>query len=200
MRDYLEKVFNAPLMNIYGASESLAIGVEASSKEGMYLFDDMNYVEIENGNMYLTSLYNFAQPLIRYKISDRLMIKETNENRYPLTLIENILGRNEDMMWFEDENGEKDFLHPLAIEGFVFEGMLDFQFHQIDKQTFEMLIQMNNQSQNNNVKDYMQKQMNKILDLKNLSYVQFVVQIVDEIYPDRKTGKKRLITKERIYE
>ena len=46
----------------------------------------------------------------------------------------------------------------------------------------------------------MQKQMNKILDLKNLSYVQFVVQIVDEIYPDRKTGKKRLITKERIYE
>ena len=63
-----------------------------------------------------------------------------------------------------------------------------------------MLIQMNNQSQNNNVKDYMQKQMNKILDLKNLSYVQFVVQIVDEIYPDRKTGKKRLITKERIYE
>ena len=200
LRDYLEKVFNAPLMNIYGASESLAIGVEASSKEGMYLFDDMNYVEIENGNMYLTSLYNFAQPLIRYKISDRLMIKETNENRYPLTLIENILGRNEDMMWFEDENGEKDFLHPLAIEGFVFEGMLDFQFHQIDKQTFEMLIQMNNQSQNNNVKDYMQKQMNKILDLKNLSYVQFVVQIVDEIYPDRKTGKKRLITKERIYE
>ena len=42
--------------------------------------------------------------------------------------------------------------------------------------------------------------MNKILDLKNLSYVQFVVQIVDEIYLIERLGKKRLITKERIYE
>lgn len=200
LRDYLEKVLNAPIINIYGASESLAIGVETSSKEGMYLFDDMNYVEIENGNMYLTSLYNFAQPLIRYKISDRLMMKETNENQYPLTLIENILGRNEDMMWFEDENGEKDFVHPLAIEGFVYDGMLDFQFHQIDKQTFEMLIQINDESQGNTIKDYMQIQMKNILDSKNLSFVKFVIQFVDEIYPDKRTGKKRLITKEPIYE
>ncbi|WP_455684689.1 phenylacetate--CoA ligase family protein [Thomasclavelia sp.] len=200
LRDYLEKIIDAPIINIYGASESLAIGVETSSKEGMYLFDDMNYVEIENGNMYLTSLYNFTQPLIRYKISDRLIFKETNESQYPLTLIENILGRNEDMMWFEDENGEKDFLHPLAIEGFVFNGMLDFQFHQIDKQTFKVLIQMDDQSQCNSVKDYMQIQMKKILAAKNLSFVRFVIQFVDEIYPDKKTGKKRLITKEPIYE
>lgn len=200
LRDYLEIIIDAPIINIYGASESLAIGVETSSKDGMYLFDDMNYVEIENGNMYLTSLYNFTQPLIRYKISDRLMIKETNENQYPLTLIENILGRNEDMMWFEDESGDKDFLHPLAIEGFVFDGMIDFQFHQIDKQAFEILIQMNDRSQCNSVKDYMQMQMKKILAAKNLSFVSFVIQFVDEIYPDKRTGKKRLVTKESIYE
>ena len=45
----------------------------------MYLFDDMNYIEVENGNMYITSLYNFVQPLIRYQITDRLKLKNNNE-------------------------------------------------------------------------------------------------------------------------
>ena len=53
--------------SIYGASESLALGVETSHAEGMYLFDDLNYIEVENGAMYLTSLYNYVQPLIRYR-------------------------------------------------------------------------------------------------------------------------------------
>lgn len=200
LRDYLEKILDAPIINIYGASESLAIGVETSSKEGMYLFDDMNYIEIENGNIYLTSLYNFTQPLIRYKISDRLTIKENEMKRYPLTLIENILGRNEDMMWFEDESGQKDFLHPLAIEGFVLDGMLDFQFHQIDNHTFEMFVQVTDQQKYHDIETYMFQQMEKILNAKQLTFVEFKVRFVDEIYPDKKTGKKRLIVKESTYE
>lgn len=200
LRNYLEKILNAPIINIYGASESLAIGVETTSKEGMYLFDDMNYIEIENGNMYLTSLYNFTQPLIRYKISDRLTIKKHGEKRYSLTLIENILGRNEDMMWFEDESGQKDFIHPLAIEGFVFDGMLDFQFHQIDNQTFEMLVQATKQQKHHDIETYMYQQMENILSAKRLAFVEFKMRFVGEIYPDKKTGKKRLIVKESIYE
>ena len=66
LRNYLESIFNTDVINFYGASESLALGVENSPEEGMILFDDMNVIEVRNGNMYLTSLYNFAQPLIRF--------------------------------------------------------------------------------------------------------------------------------------
>lgn len=196
LRSYLERMMKADVINIYGASESLAIGVETSAEEGMYLFDDMNYIEIENGNMYLTSLYNYVQPLIRYKISDRLKMKDNYTTRYPYTLIDNILGRNEDMMWFENANHEKDFLHPLAIEGFTYDGMLDFQFHQIDKSSFEMFIQVSQNSHKVGIENYMNKQMEKILLLKNLDYVDFQIKFVDEIYPDKRTGKKCLIVKE----
>ena len=89
----------------------------------MILFDDMNIVEIENGVMYLTCLYNFVQPLIRYRLSDSLTLEEpTQENRYPFTRAVGLLGRNEDILWFDDGNGKREFLHPLSIEGFCIEG------------------------------------------------------------------------------
>ena len=49
LRDYIEKTFEAAVVNFYGASESLALGVETDRTEGMVLFDDMNYIEVENG-------------------------------------------------------------------------------------------------------------------------------------------------------
>lgn len=198
LREYLEKVLQATLINIYGASESLAIGVESSLQEGMYLFDDLNYIEVEDGHMYLTSLYNYAQPLIRYQISDCLTIKENENKQYPFTLIENVLGRNEDILWFENDH-HKDFIHPLAIEGFHHEGMLDYQFHQTNQHAFEIWIQVTNDSLHQDIKKYMHEQIDKILTSKNLTYVQFQVKFVNEIYPDLKTGKKRLMIKECVY-
>lgn len=55
LRHYLEKTFQAEVINFYGASESLSLGVESDPAEGMILFDDMNVIEVQNGSMYLTS-------------------------------------------------------------------------------------------------------------------------------------------------
>ncbi|HEY8804977.1 MAG TPA: hypothetical protein VIM42_07755 [Clostridium sp.] len=97
----------------------------------------------EDGTMYLTSLYNFVQPLIRYRISDQLILKDLDEKCvYPFAKAESILGRNEDLIWFEDGEGNREFLHPLAIEGFCIEWLLDYQFRQIDCNSFEMLLQV----------------------------------------------------------
>ncbi|MDE6580696.1 MAG: phenylacetate--CoA ligase family protein, partial [Ruminiclostridium sp.] len=76
LRNYLEKTFNAEVINFYGASESLSLGVETDPKEGMILFDDMNVIEVENGNMYLTYLFNFAPPWIRYRLTDSLTLEK----------------------------------------------------------------------------------------------------------------------------
>lgn len=134
LRNYLERVFGTKVINFYGSSESLALGVETDQKEGMVLFDDMNIIEVVDGEMYVTCLYNYAQPLIRYHISDRLVLREAEEkSRYPFTTAAGLMGRDEDLLWFEGREGQREFLHPLAIEGFCVEGLKDYQFCQTGK-------------------------------------------------------------------
>lgn len=194
LRKYLEDTFQADVINFYGASESLALGVEGNPQEGMLLFDDMNIIEIENGIMYLTCLYNFVQPLIRYRLSDSLTLKIPDQkSRYPFTRAVGLLGRSEDILWFEDRSGKREFLHPLAIEGFCIEGLLDYQFRQISEDTFEMQAEIIDNASEVLIRSKILEQMKKILDKKNLGYVQFYITFVDEILPDPKTGKKRLV-------
>lgn len=194
LRKYLEDIFQAQVINFYGASESLSLGVESDPQEGMLLFDDMNIIEIENGVMYLTCLYNFVQPLIRYRISDSLTLEAPAEkNRYPFTRAVGLLGRNEDILWFNDGNGKREFLHPLAIEGFCIEGLRDYQFKQLSPDAFEMIAEIADDSLQESIRGEMLRQMKAILEEKDLEYVQFYVNFVPEILPDPKTGKKRLI-------
>ena len=192
LRSFLETTFSCPVINIYGASESLALGVETGKEDGMLLFDDLNIIEVDNGAMYLTSLYNFAQPLIRYRISDHLVLKEPMAGT-PFTRAEILLGRNEDLLWFEDGSGRRDFLHPLAVEGFCIEGLRDYQFRQVAPDAFEMLAEASTEKQKPMIEAEMLRQMKEILQEKNLSYVQFYVRFVDEILPNPATGKKPLI-------
>lgn len=193
LRKYIEDIFGADVINFYGASESLSLGVESSPKEGMLLFDDMNIIEIQDGVMYLTCLYNFVQPLIRYRLSDQLTLQAANaESSYPFTRAVGLLGRNEDILWFQDGNGKQEFLHPLAVEGLCIEGLRDYQFRQISSDTFEMLAEVSNDLQKT-VQSEVLRQMREILRGKGLDYVQFYVKFVPEILPDPKTGKKRLI-------
>jgi len=79
LREYFERIFNTVVINYYEASEALVLGTETNSEYGMYLFDNMNYFEIIDDKIYVTCLYNFAQPLIRYEISDKLNINKDFE-------------------------------------------------------------------------------------------------------------------------
>ncbi len=100
------------------------------------------------------------------------------------------------MLWFEDGNGNRDFLHPLAVEGFCIEGLRDYQFRKIDGSAFEMLAEVPDKEKRPAVRREMQSRMEKILKEKKLMYVQFYVRFVKEIMPDSRTGKKPLILSE----
>lgn len=194
LRKYLEETFGARVVNFYGASESLALGVETDPAEGMLLFEDMNVIEAGADGIYLTCLYNFAQPLIRYRLSDRLVLRPPKENsRYPFTRAVGLLGRNEDLLWFEDTAGNREFLHPLAVEGFCIRGLLDYQFQQTDRNAFEMLAETAEDADRNIIRAEMLRRMREILREKGLGYVQFSVRFVNQIFPDSQTGKKKLI-------
>lgn len=189
LRLYLEKSLGAVVINVYGASESLALGVDDGN--GMFLFDDLNVVEVVEGEMYLTSLYNFAQPLIRYHLTDSLTLAEPTEG--PFTRATGLLGRSEDMLWFEDGLGHRDFLHPLAIEGFCVEGLRDYQFRQTGRDSFVMLAEKTSGGVEAVIQAEIIAQMRMILEEKGLGYVRFAVKFVQEILPNSTTGKKRLI-------
>ena len=192
LRSYLESVFHIRAVNFYGASESLALEAETDPAEGMLLFDDMNAIETAEEGIYLTCLYNFAQPLIRYRLSDKLTL-EPREGRYPFTRAMGLLGRNEDLLWFQDARGNREFLHPLAIEGFCIQGLLDFQFRQTADDAFEMLAETVEEADRVFIRSEMLVQMRSILLEKGLDHVRFDIRFVDQILPDPRTGKKQLI-------
>ncbi|EOS67756.1 hypothetical protein C817_05922 [Dorea sp. 5-2] len=131
---------------------------------------------------------------MRYEITDNLTLQEAvQDGRYPFQRAAGLLGRNEDILWFEDGAGHQEFLHPLAIEGFCIEGLKDYQFSQVSQDAFEMEAEIVSPKLKEPIKKEMLSQMRRILQEKRLGYVQFYVNFVDEIKADPRTGKKQLI-------
>lgn len=160
----------------------------------MVLFDDLNYVEVIDGELYITVLYNYAQPLIRYHISDQLQLLERGEQEaLPFTRSNVLLARDEDVLWFQDAEGNRDFLHPLAVEGFCVDGLLDYQFRKTDIDAFEMLVEISDERKKEAIKRELLKQVKLVIQRKHMGYVRFFLKFTDRIEPDQKTGKKQLI-------
>lgn len=197
LRAYLEQTLRAQVLNFYGASESLALGVEADPRQGMILFDDMNLIESVDGHMVLTCLYNFAQPLIRYRLSDCLTLHAPRQGApCPFTRAVGLVGRSEDILWFSDPEGNREFLHPLAVEGFCVEGLTDYQFRQTGPAAFTMLAQTAPAADRAGIEGEMRRRMAAILKEKGLTHVAFSLGFVDAIPPDPRTGKKALIVRD----
>lgn len=81
MREAIERVFKAPVFNRYGSRETPAIACECERHKGLHVFAPVHDVEIlrldgspakpgEVGEIVITSLTNYAMPLIRYRIGD----------------------------------------------------------------------------------------------------------------------------------
>ena len=192
-RHYFESVFGAKVLNFYGASESLALGVEENAKDGMILFDDMNIIEVEDGNMYLTSLYNFAQPLIRYQLTDHIMLCSADKSsECSFSRVSGLIGRNEDVLWFT-HNGVRDFLHPLSVEGICIDGLVDYQFRKTADAAFEMFAEISENADRERIENQIRRQMDSIMQKKKLNDIQYTITFVKQILPDSATGKKRLI-------
>lgn len=196
LRSYMERFFKTEIINFYGSSESLAMGVETDTREGMLLFDDMNIIEARGDEIYLTCLYNELQPLIRYRLTDRITLQEpSKDDRYPFSRAMGLLGRSEDILWFTDKTGSREFLHPLAVEGFCLEGLKDYQFVQTSADAFEMSAELAKGAPAETICNELKWQMDDILAEKRLDYVHFTVRIVERILPDPSTGKKPLIVR-----
>lgn len=81
MQKRIERVFGAPVFNRYGSREVSDIACECEQHEGLHVSALTSYIEIlradgthaepgEVGEVVVTSLVNYAMPLIRYRIGD----------------------------------------------------------------------------------------------------------------------------------
>lgn len=196
LQQYFKNIFSADIIDYYGCTESILIGAGTTYYNGIYLFDDINYVEKDEiGRLIITPLYNKAFPLIRYRLNDIVDgFNKDYEGELPYTHINKVIGRKEDLMWFVNENGEKDFLHPLFLDDLNVNGIINYQFVQNNLQSFELKC-----VSNESFKDKMEKeiisQMDYFLKNKKMRNVKYNIDFVDYIPADKKTGKTKLVIK-----
>lgn len=196
---YLSKIFNSDIIDYYGCTESILLGAGSSFYEGIYLFDDLNYFEVDHNNhLIITPLYNRLFPLIRYKINDMVEgFSKDYKGNLPFTHISRVLGRNEEIMWFINEKGQEDFLHPLFIDDLNVEGVKKYQFEQIDNKNFILRCIRISLSEDK-IKSMIEKQMDTFLLKKNLSNVKYKIIFVEDIPVNPVTGKIKLVIKNKV--
>src|SRR6266566_5968693 len=116
------------LFNQYAATESGSLAAECDHHRGMHLMEDLVIFEVVDRDnhpvppgvygdkLLITVLFNQTQPLIRYELSDsvRLAVVPCPSGR-PFALIDDIQGREEDILSFPGGAGNIVNVHPLVF-------------------------------------------------------------------------------------
>lgn len=193
---YFSELFNADIIDYYGCTESILLGAGGSSYEGLYLFGDLNYFEVDSGSrLVITPLYNRLFPLIRYQLNDMVEgFRKEDTGVLPFTHIDRIMGRNEEIMWFKNSKGSMDFLHPLFIDDLQVEGIGKYQFQQLDEVSF-LLRCIKLPKAPSNVEEDIKKQIHVFLNKKQLQNIKYGIDFVDHIDVNPATGKIKLVIK-----
>jgi phenylacetate-CoA ligase len=196
---FIEEVFGVDVVNVYASSEFLVIGVGKSEWcDKLMLMDDYVYTEIYENHCLMTNLFNKTLPLIRYKMSDKLIPTSTPKNAPPgFTFVENIVGREEQTPYFINELGKSDFIHFLTIHSLIFQNVLGYQLKLINEESFEVHVQLEDPNSNEieSVVSEVRTEFEKILSEKKMSNVSFSIKVVEKLWADPKTGKFKLVLK-----
>ena len=86
MRNRMRTAWSIDPFNHYGLSEEPHLAADCDAHQGLHIFEDTSLVEVvdeenrpvpdgmQGAKYLLTNLYNFAQPIIRYEITDLLTL------------------------------------------------------------------------------------------------------------------------------
>jgi putative adenylate-forming enzyme len=202
-RETIKDAFGINPINLYAASESLAMGAECAHGT-MHLFNDYHLFETLNefsepvptgeaGNLTITSLYNFTLPLIRYQTSDRVAFQnESCPCGSGLTAIDGINGRAEEYLWFNIDHERREFIHPITFAELYAPGLEKFRILQRSQQDF--VVQVQAKKDLPGVVQALKTQIDRVLSLKGLSEaVRYTIDFLDEIPIVSQSGKFDLV-------
>jgi phenylacetate-CoA ligase len=204
MRAAIAEAFGIQPHDFIGASEAMTFGIECDEHYRHHLFEDWVLCEALDdkaapvpsgtpGQLCLTNLYNYNQPLIRYALNDEVVISdEPCPCGRPFRVLEKIAGRKGDFLWFTRADGSREFIHPIVLAEFFVPGLQKCQFIQSSAGTLTIRAVMIGQQ--NAAVNALRDRMNEILTQKGLSAdVRIEVQLTGAIDNDMRTGKFRLV-------
>jgi phenylacetate-coenzyme A ligase PaaK-like adenylate-forming protein len=194
-RERIERAFGAPLFNTYVCTEHLVMGLSRAEYGGMYLFEDDLIFELAADHTLVTNLFNHTLPLIRYRMNDVLVAQEDDRGLLPFTKLE-IVGRNEHTPIFTNEHGEDDFVSAPVIIAFSVKNVRRFQLELIGRTACVLRVCLSeglDVRQRNQTLQDAHARFGALLAQKEMRNVRYEVEAVDDLPPDPKTGKFRLI-------
>jgi phenylacetate-coenzyme A ligase PaaK-like adenylate-forming protein len=196
VKTYIESVFGTPVQNIFASSEFLFMGFGRQEFGGMVLLEDDLIFEIANDATYVTNLFNYTFPLIRYRLNDVLLEKPEPYNGWPHKLVSEIVGRMEQAPYFVNEKGRKDFINPIAIAELYVKYLRRFQMQVESENSFTFLVSFESaidSKTHSNAMRELRQLLDNILSEKKMTNISYKVKEVEELLADPKTGKFRLI-------
>lgn len=200
MRQTVDKAFNLDVVNLYACSESLLLGIQKNGQDPFLLFNDWHHIEVvdENnnvlpegiqGSLLITPLYRTLQPLIRYRMSDTMILKTVDQ---PFITLDTFAGRETDVLTFVDKENVNHSIHPLKLVEFFMPGLKKFQFEQTAPNA--LLLRITVAEGYSDSKQLAEKKLLDILKREGLdSFLVTQVEVVKSIEMDIKTGKFKLI-------
>ncbi len=204
IRERITQAFGKAPINLYASTESPCMATQCAFSQNLHMEADWHIFEALDdrlrpvipgtpGNLFLTNLYNYTQPLLRYRMNDEIII-----NGSPcgcgsaLPIISKLAGRQEDFLWYATAKGERDFIHPSVLVEFFVPGLKKFQYIQLPGD--ELLMKVIIEDDADRVVAAVRQRMTDILRGKQLDKtVKLHVEVVMEIPNDPVTGKYKLI-------
>jgi phenylacetate-coenzyme A ligase PaaK-like adenylate-forming protein len=179
----------------------MMMGVSNPDGETMTLTDENLIFEIFEDHTLITNLCNYTMPLIRYRMSDILRVVSEPDARH--IVINNLVGRMEQMPTFVNSAGAKDFISPHTINEVFVQGVTRFQMQITGPTSFRFPICVDatlNDAARSAAAAGVIARLREILLQKGLGNVTFEVPIVAEIPLNERTRKFQLIVQKRVGE
>ena len=192
---FLSSAFvGASVSSMYACTEHMLLGISNPDRESMTLLDDNLIFEFHDDHSVITNLFNFTMPLIRYRMSD--ILRPISAPGAQRIVIQNLVGRTEQMPLFVNSRGAKDFISPHTINEVFVEGVTRFQMQITGPASFRFPICVEPQldgTQRAAAAAGVTARLREILEQKGLGNVTFEVPIVADIPVNERTRKFQLI-------
>ena len=199
MRTYIQDKMNVQIANQYGCNELNSLAFECS-KGHLHCMEENAVVEIldsqknpvpegEEGEIVVTSLNNFAMPLIRYRIGDRgRFLREGCSCGDSGRTLELTAGRSND--WVIDREGNllNAYIFARCVENVnkIYEhAVLQFQVIQHAVDDFTINLVLDQECEPDEICGYFMENLWQ----GTLSGACFRIQLYPELLPDEKSGK-----------
>jgi putative adenylate-forming enzyme len=177
------------VFDIYGTQEGLR-AMECNPGQGMHIFEDLGIVEVADEDnrpvpdgtlghkILFTSLFGFTQPIIRYEISDMMVLApEPCPCGQPFRRILAINGRNDDVLYLWGRGGRQVAVHPVHFWN-VLESFADIRQYQVVHEPDGICLRLMFEEGNGHVASNVREQMARKLQALGVERPSIRVELV----------------------